>query len=137
VHHFWHSFDIALTRFADTPVYQPPSNDAVTREAYSRELISFGFWFGDETYPDPAFYSYTSPEPAGLADAPLPAGARWLERGGGHLAVQSYDDVRTAPDRRAAVLDFYEGTYRAGASRAGWDIDRYASIDGITDPQRR
>jgi hypothetical protein len=135
VHHFWHTFDIALTRFADTAVDQPSSTDPVTREAYSREVISSGFWFGDPTYPEPAFYSYTSPEPAGVADSPLPAGARWLERGGSHLAVLPYADVRAAPQRRAAVLDFYEDAYRGGASRAGWDIDRYACVDGITDPQ--
>lgn len=51
VHHFWHTFDIALTRFADTKVDQPPSNDAVTREAHSREVICFGLWFGDPTVP--------------------------------------------------------------------------------------
>ncbi|WP_214369730.1 DUF5996 family protein [Pseudonocardia sp. H11422] len=135
VHHFWHSFDIALTRFADTPVDQPSSHDPVTREAYSRELVSFGLWFGDPTFPVAAFYSYTAPEPGGLTDQPLPPGAEWIERNGSHLAVLRYDDVRAAPDRRAAVLDFYESAYRAGASRAGWDIARFSSVDGITDPQ--
>jgi hypothetical protein len=137
VHHFWHTFDIALTRFADTAVDQPPSTDPVTREAYSREVISFGFWFGDPTFPEPAFYSYTAPEPEGASDEPLPEGSRWLERGGSHLAVLPYDGVRAGPDRRAAVLDFYEAADRAGASRAGWDIDRLACPGGITDPQRR
>jgi hypothetical protein len=137
VHHFWHTFDIAMTRFADTVVEQPPSTDPVTREAYSREVISFGFWFGDPTYPEPAFYSYTAPEPERLASEPLPEGARWLERGSSHLAVLSYDYVRAQSDRRAAVLDFYEAAYRAGASRAGWDVERHASPDGITDLQRR
>ena len=135
VHHFWHTFDIAVTRFADTPVHQPPTTDAVTREAYSREVISFGFWFGDPSFPEAAFYSYTAPEPDGLADEPLPAPAKWLERRpGSHLAVLTYDAVRAAPDPQAAVLDFYESAYRGGAARAGWDIDRYASTDGITDP---
>jgi hypothetical protein len=50
VHHFWHTFDIALTRFADTVVEQPPTTDPVTREAYSREVVSSGFWFGDPSY---------------------------------------------------------------------------------------
>ena len=134
VHHFWHTFDVALTRFADTVVEQPPTNDPVTREAYSREVVSSGFWFGDPSYPDPAFYSYTAPEPGGLADAPLPHGATWLDRNGSHLAVLPYDRVRDEPDARSAVLDFYEAAYRAGATRAGWDVDRYACPDGVTDP---
>jgi hypothetical protein len=134
VHHFWHTFDIALTRFADVVVDQSPATDPVTREAYSREVISFGFWFGDPTYPAPAFYSYTAPEPAGLADAALPTPATWVERRGGHLAILGYDDARAAADPKAAVLDFYEAAYRAGAERAGWDIARHACVDGATDP---
>lgn len=135
VHHFWHTFDIALTRFTDGPVEHPPTTDSVTREAYSREVISFGLWFGDESFPDPAFYSYTAPEPNGLADEPLqPAAAQWAERNGSHLAVLRYDDVRKLPDPRTAVLDFYESAYRAGVSRTGWDLTRHDSIAGATDP---
>jgi hypothetical protein len=137
VHHFWHTFDIALTRFADTEVDHQPSTDPVTREAYSREVISSGFWFGDPTFPEPAFYSYTAPEPAGLADEPLTAGARWHARGSSHLAVLPYDRARTAPDPRAAVLEFYESAYRAGAKLAGWDVERFACVDGTTDPVAR
>jgi Family of unknown function (DUF5996) len=135
VHHFWHTFDIAHTRFSDRRVDQPPQVDPVTREAYSREVISFGFWFGDDSFPEPAFYSYTAPEPPGLANDPLrPEAARWLPRNGSHLAVLSYDDARGAGDPRAGVLDFYESAYQAGARRAGWDIPRLASPGGITDP---
>lgn len=123
VHHFWHTFDIALTRFSDTVVDHPAGTDAVTREAYSREVVSSGFWFGDPTFPEAAFYSYTAPEPTGLADDPLPHGARWVERGASHLAVLPYETARAAPDRRAAVLEFYEAAYRAGATRAGWDVE--------------
>jgi hypothetical protein len=135
VHHFWHTFDIAMTRFADRHIDQPPTADSVTREAYSREVISFGFWFGDENFPEPAFYSYTAPEPDGLDSEPLqPETARWTESRGSHLAVLRYDDVRTLPNPRATVLDFYESAYQAGARRAGWDVDRYACPGGITDP---
>ena len=134
VHHFWHTFDIAVTRFADTVVEHPPSTDPVTREAYSREVISSGFWFGDTASPAPAFYSYTAPEPDGLANAPLPAGATWLDRGNSHLAVLPYDYARASDDPRATVLDFYEAAYRAGAERAGWDITAMASPGGVTDP---
>ncbi len=135
VHHFWHTFDITCTRFSDRVVEQPPENDPVTREAYSREVISFGFWFGDDAFPEPAFYSYTAPEPAGLHAEPLrPEAARWVARDGAHLAVLRYDDARAQPDPRAAVLAFYESAYRAGAGRAGWDVERLASPGGVTDP---
>jgi hypothetical protein len=135
VHHFWHTFDIAHTRFSERRVDQSPQVDPVTREAYSREMISFGFWFGDDTFAEPAFYSYTAPEPADLAGEPLsPASARWVARNDSHLAVLRYDAARAENDRRAAVLAFYESAYQAGAGRAGWDIARFASPGGITDP---
>ncbi|GGV35021.1 hypothetical protein GCM10010495_59950 [Kitasatospora herbaricolor] len=137
VHVFWHSYDIAHTRFHERAVDQPAQVDRVTREAYSRELISFGFWFGDATLGEPAFYSYTAPEPAHLAEDRLtPASARWIVLGGSHLAVLPYDAARTEPDPLAAVLAFYESAYRAGAVRAGWDVGRLACPGGITDPLR-
>ncbi|GAA4847349.1 DUF5996 family protein [Actinomycetospora corticicola] len=135
VHHFWHTFDIALTRFSDRVVEHGADTDPVTREAYSREVVSFGFWFGDPVTPEPAFYSYTAPEPAGITDAPLvPPAARWQEQNGAHLAVLTYADARAAADPRGAVLDFYESAYRAGASRAGWPIDDLSCHRGATDP---
>jgi Family of unknown function (DUF5996) len=138
VHHFWHTFDIAHTRFSDRHIDQPPTADPVTREAYAREVISFGFWFGDDNFAEPAFYAYSVPEPAGLAAQPLqPAGAWWDPRDGSHLAVLRYDDARAASDPRAAVLEFYESAYQAGARLAGWDVQRLACPGGITDPQLR
>src|SRR4029453_2995743 len=137
VHHFWHTFDIAHTRFADRHIDQPPTADPVTREAYSWEVISFGFWFGDDQFPAPAFYAYSAPEPDGLAGEPLqPSTARGVRRNDSHLAVLGYDDARTADDPRATVLDFYESAYQAGARQAGWDIARLACPGGITDPHR-
>jgi hypothetical protein len=136
VHHFWHTFDIAHSRFSGRHIDQPPQVDPVTREAYSRELISFGFWFGDYTFTEPAFYSYTAPEPAALTGEPLkPAAAHWVSRNDTHLAVLPYDAARAENDPRAAVLDFYESAYQAGSRRADWDIAAFASPDGITDPQ--
>ncbi|MBP0450737.1 hypothetical protein J5Y04_14460 [Kitasatospora sp. RG8] len=136
VHLFWHSLDIAHTRFSGSALDQPAQVDPVTREAYSRELISFGFWPGDANLGEPAFYSYTTPEPAHLAEDPLsPASARWIELNDSHLAVLRYDDARTRPDPRAAVLAFYESAYQAGAARAGWDVGRLACPGGITDPR--
>jgi hypothetical protein len=107
----------------------------VTREAYSREVVSFGFWFGDESFPEPAFYSYTAPEPSGLADEPLtPTAARWTDSRGSHLAVLPYAAARELTDPRQAVLDFYERAYQAGAGRAGWDVAALACPRGVTDP---
>ncbi|WRZ91789.1 DUF5996 family protein [Streptomyces sp. NBC_01007] len=138
VHHFWHTFDIAHSRFSGRRVDQPEQVDPVTREAYSSEVISFGFWFGDDTFAEPAFYSYTAPEPAGLAEAPLnPASAQWVAKGDSHLAVLRYDAARAEADPHAAVLAFYESAYQAGAKRAGWDIAALACPGGITDPVRR
>jgi hypothetical protein len=132
VHHFWHTFDIAHTRFADRHIDQPATADPVTREAYSREVISFGFWFGDDRFAEPAFYAYT-----GLAEAPLePEAAWWEPRDGSHLAVLRYDDARATSAPRATVLGFYESAYQAGARLAGWDIAQLACPGGITDPHR-
>ena len=136
MHHFWHTFDIAHTRFSGRQVEQPPQTDSVTREAYSREVTSFGFWFGDDTFPEPAFYAYAAPEPVGLAAEPLsPQAARWVARDGSHLALLRYDDATGRARSRAAVLDFYDSAYRAAAGRAGWDMERLASPHGITDQQ--
>ncbi len=86
----------------------PAEVDPVTREAYSREVISFGFWFGDDSFTEPAFYSYTAPEPAGLAEEPLqPAAARWAARGGqplGGPAVRRGPRRGRSPCRRARLL---------------------------------
>jgi hypothetical protein len=137
VHHFWHTFDIAVTRFSDRHVEQGVNVDPVTREAYSRAVISFGFWFGDPTFTEPAFYSYTAPEPDGLDQEPLrPADASWLERNGSHLALLRYDAVRKSADPHGDVLDFYESAFRAGARRAGWDTSAQDCPGGVTDPQR-
>ena len=129
VHHFWHTFDIAVTRFSDRRAELPDTVDPVTRQAYSHEVISFGFWFGDAAVPEPAFYSYTAPEPDGLTTEPLePAAARWVESRGSHLALLTYADARATADPYATVLDFYESAYRAGARRAGWDAEALSCV---------
>ena len=115
----------------------PPSADSVTREAYSHEVISSGFWFGDAILPEPAFYSYTAPEPSALASEPLwPGGAEWLERGDSHLAVYRYELARADEDPQGSILQFLESAYLAGAKLAGWDVDRLASPNGVTAVSR-
>lgn len=135
VHHFWHTFDIAVTRFSSRPVRQPEEVGQMVREAYSREVVSFGFWFGDDTVPEPCFYSYTTPEPEGLTERPLrPDQAEWIASGGGHLALLRYADAREADDPWTTVLEFLESAYQAGAGAAGWDVEALACPGGITDP---
>jgi hypothetical protein len=124
INFYWHSFDLAVTRFSGHRAPVSDDADPVTREAYSHEVISAGFWVGDDNVPAPAFYSYTAPEPAGLAQEPLrPDGAQWVEQNGGVMAVYLYDDMRQESDPRQAALDFLESSYVAGAKRAGWDRD--------------
>jgi hypothetical protein len=98
--------------------------DPVNAEAYSREVIAFGWWPGDDrTTPYPAYYSYTWPEPDGLRGTKLlPPEAQWQAIGNGSLAVLPYDVVREAADPAAALLGFYESAYHAGATLASWDL---------------
>jgi hypothetical protein len=129
VHLFWHSFDLALTRFSGRPAPSMPEANMVTREAYSHEVISFGFWFGDDkegSVAAPAFYSYAAPEPAGLADEPLPEPAKWVASNGSHMALLMYDDVRQSPNPRAEVLQFLSAAHNGGTTRAQWNtgLDR-------------
>jgi hypothetical protein len=122
VHLFWHSFDLALTRFGGKRAPAIPGADGVTTEAYSHEVVSFGFWAGDDETREPSYYAYAAPEPEGLRNAPLrPDGARWAERGSGSLALLPYDAVRTADDPKAQLLAFLESTYDAGADLSGWN----------------
>jgi hypothetical protein len=121
---FWHSLDLAVTRFSGRVAPAAPGADPVTAEAYSHEVISFGFWPGDEQTPSPSFYSYTAPEPAGLTDRPLAEGARWTDAGTGTLALLPYDSVRGAPDPRAALLAFLQSAFDAGTAAAHWPTEQ-------------
>jgi len=125
---FWHSLDLAVTRFGGKRAPRLPDADPVTQEAYSHEVVSFGFWAGDQNVREPTYYSYTAPEPAGLRDRPLrPDEAFWADQGAGSLARLSYETVRTAADPKAMLLDFLESAYQAGAGAAGWDVADLAS----------
>ena len=119
---FWHSFDLAHARYSGRRAPAIPGADPVTAEAYTHEVIAFGWWPGDDRRtPYPAFYSYTSPEPAGLRDRPLaPAAAAWQDTGSGSLAILPVSDaVRAAADPARDVLAFFERAYAAGAGAAG------------------
>jgi hypothetical protein len=127
VHLFWGSFDLAVTRFSGRPAPLHPGGipglpDEVTREAYSDEVSSAGFWPGGGGTDFPAFYSYAYPTPKGFADAQAaPAGAYFDPKLGEFLLP--YDVVRTSGDPDSTLLDFLESTYRAAADHGGWNRD--------------
>jgi hypothetical protein len=136
VHLFWHSLDLAVTRFGGRRAPALPTADPVNREAYSHELVSFGFWAGDQNVREPSYYSYASPEPADLRQQPLrPEGASWTEQGSGVLALLPYEAVRTASTPREVLLAFLESAYEAGADTAGWDRTELESSWCPTRPQ--
>jgi hypothetical protein len=124
VHFFWGSFDLAVTRFSGrrAPLHPggvPGLPDAVTREAYSHEVSSAGFWPGNDAYPRPAFYSYAYPEPPGFRERPMAPGGRFEPSLGEFILP--YDEVRRAADPDALLLDFLSTTYAAAADAGGWD----------------
>jgi hypothetical protein len=132
VNFYWGSFDLAVTRFSGRRAPEREGADVITREAYSHEVISHGFWPGqrasgpverseaDGAVNAPAFYSYTAPEPPGLKEASIRP-----ERGfySGQLKefILLYDDVRSADSPEAVLMDFLQSTYEAGAELAKWD----------------
>ena len=128
VHFFWGSFDLAVTRFSGRPAPERPGADLITREAYSHEVISHGFWPGGNGN-DAAYYSYTAPEPNGLKDATVrPAKAFYSTDLSEFLLM--YEDVRAADASADALTEFLQSTYEVGADLAHWDraaLEREAS----------
>jgi hypothetical protein len=119
VHFFWGSFDLAVTRFSGRPAPERVGADSITREAYSHEVISHGFWPGGGAV-GPAFYSYAAPAPEGLDKAVIrPPEAFYSQEMSEFLLM--YDDLRRADSPDAALMDFLQSTYEAGANLAKWD----------------
>jgi hypothetical protein len=123
VHLFWGAMDLACTRFSGRPAPEHPSMaglpDRVTRDAYSHEVCSCGFWPGAPGV-EAFFYSYAYPEPAAYAATPVrPAQAGFHVQFGEFLLP--YEAVRTAADPDALLLEFLQSTYEAAANCAGWD----------------
>jgi hypothetical protein len=119
-HLFWHHFDLALTRFSGRPGPVREGVGIVEREAYSHEVLSWGFWAGDDQVREPAFYAYAYPVPDGLYDEPIsPEKAMWNKEAG--MALYMYNDMRQEESPREALLAFLESVYLAGAKRAEWD----------------
>jgi hypothetical protein len=123
VHFFWGSFDLAVTRFSGRVAPPREGADLITREAYSHEVISHGWWPGNKDM-EAAFYSYTTPEPAGLAEV---VGEGKIRPAQTFYSVEMkeffllYDDVRQSPSPEQALMDFCQTTYETGANLAGWD----------------
>ena len=119
VHFFWGSFDLAATRFSGRRAPERPGADSITREAYSHEVISAGFWPGGNGA-DAAFYAYAAPEPDGYPDAAVrPADAFYH----GELKefLLPYEEVRCSPSPEKSLEEFLESTYDAAARLARWD----------------
>jgi Family of unknown function (DUF5996) len=120
VHFFWGSFDLCVTRFSGLRAPERAGADSITREAYSHEVISAGFWPGGGDIKGAAFYAYAAPEPSGFSEQKIkPAAAFYHPQLKEFLLM--YDDVRRAPSPRQSLLDFLQSTYEAGASLAHWD----------------
>ena len=119
VHFFWGSFDLAATRFSGRRAPERPGADAVTREAYSHEVLSAGWWPGQGGFDAPMFYAYAAPEPPGFrGSAVKPAQAFYDAKLGEFLLP--YNAVRNSSDPKATLMDFLESTYEAGANLGNW-----------------
>jgi hypothetical protein len=120
VHFFWGGCDLAVTRFSGRRAPAKPDADSITREAYSHEVISHGFWPGSGAVREPAFYAYAVPAPERFQNAAVrPAAAFWstdfLE------FILPYEAVRTAASPAAELTAFLESTYEAAATLAKWN----------------
>jgi len=126
VHIYWHHLDLTVTRFSGKRL--PPMDKGariLEKESYSHEQISFGFWAGDDNMPEPMYYAYTFPSPDGLDKERIqPDQAKWVDSNGSPMALLRYNDVIQSENPRELVLEFLESTYQAGASMAGWDIEK-------------
>jgi hypothetical protein len=138
VHFFWGSFDLAVTRFSGRAAPPHPGGvprlpDAVTREAYSHEVSSAGFWPGGGAVDFPAYYSYAYPAPAGFSESRVAPGAAYWSKELGEF-ILPYDAVRAANDPALELMAFLRSTYEAAAELAKWD--RAALECGLGEPSR-
>ena len=121
VHFFWGSFDLAVSRFNGRRAPERPGADSITREAYSHEVISAGWWPG-AGLDGPAFYAYAAPEPAGLAAQRVRPESAFYHPELKEFILM-YDRVRNSPSPERMLMEFLQSTYQAGATLAGWDRD--------------
>ena len=136
VHFFWGAPDLAVTRFSGRRAPEHPGGiphlpDWVTRDAYSHEVSSCGFWPGGGAIPHAAFYSYAYPAPAGFSTAPLKPSAAFYSADLGEF-ILPYDAVRQSESPDGTLLDFLQSTYEAAANLAQWDR---GSLERAHDPR--
>ncbi len=123
VHLFWHHADLALTRFSGKRAPRLSGGSKADQEAYSHEVISFGFWMGDAVVREPAFYAYAYPEPEKLADIELEIdGATWNTDFGYAMLFYPFENIRSSNDPQGTMLEFLQYAYNIIASASGWDI---------------
>jgi hypothetical protein len=125
IHFFWGSFDLASTRFSGRRAPERAGADPITREAYSHEVISAGFWPGGGDVKGAAFYAYAAPEPPAFKTAPVRPERAFYSPLGEFLLM--YDDVRQSTDPENGLLDFLQSTYEAAANLGKWpraDLER-------------
>jgi hypothetical protein len=120
VHFFWGSFDLAVTRFSGRRAPERPGADRMTRESYSHEVISHGFWPGGGVVQEPVFYAYAAPEPAGFKTARIQPAAAFYSADFSEFMLP-YEAVRTATSPAADLAAFLKTTYDAGADLARWN----------------
>jgi hypothetical protein len=130
---WWGTFDLSVARYSGRTASPPFDRDTIERVAMDAEQSLVGYWPGDELSPEPAFFSYTYPKPAGIEAAVVsPEGALWSPEAGEFIVP--YDVIRSADDPARALLDFCESTYAAGARLAGWDrglLERQPSVGRV------
>ncbi|WP_266202325.1 DUF5996 family protein [Pontibacter kalidii] len=121
---YWHHLDLTVTRFSGKKIPVKPEASIVEKDAYTHEIISFGFWPGDNDVRFPAFYSYTYLSPEGLDKEPLqPEQASWVDTNGSPMAILNYEELRQLDNPRQALLHFLESAYQAGAKLAKWPVE--------------
>jgi len=126
---YWHHLDLVVTRFSGnlSPERSWPTN--VEREAYSHEVISFGFWAGDENIREPAFYAYMYPEPEGLEKQKIkPNEATWNTDPGYAMALLPYEAVRLSESPESKIMEFLDSVYEAGCSISDWDSGKFEML---------
>jgi hypothetical protein len=134
VNAWWGSFDLSVVMFSGAPA-DPPSDGFITRNASDAQQVGVGWWPGDAGYGRAAFYAFAYPAPPGFAGATLsPAAACWDETLGEYIL--DWDDVRAAPDPRAAAVDFLRSAFQYAYRQSGWSAELGATAEGRPPPVR-
>jgi hypothetical protein len=134
VNAWWGSFDLAINFFSGRPA-EPPAADFIMRNAMDAQEIAIGWWPGNPSYPQAAFYAYAHPPTYGFAAASLfPAAARWMPELGEY--VLDHNDVCAAPDPAEAALQFAQSAFRHACTVCDWDPALVASTEGAPPPIR-